>query len=558
MNFLTYIKCRVYGHEVILFQLQGIYLVKQSNDTLRGNENARKETNLVAKSTTPSYVLEFELQTNKKERDILEKKMGVAKNIYNACLGFGLKRLKELRSDKEYRERIKDKKAKGRTKRLKEIERSQGYSEYQLHEFVAPIQAKYAKNIGSLEAQKLASRAFNAVEKVKYHQANRVNFKRRSDGMSVENKTNSTGLRFDGTFLLWGEQTRITKKNPVSCPKKGALKLKVLVKPNDSYAQEALLDKTKYCRILMRDIRGKQRFFVQLIQEGFPPVKRDKQTGVEKQPADTTDKRVGIDIGTSTVAIASNDNVKLTELAENCKADAKLLRLIERKMDRSKRATNPTHFKENGVAKKGVKWTFSKRYSKLKGKRKDLHRKIAAKRKQAHEELANEILAYGSDVRVEIMRFHSLQKRAKKTTRNKKNGRISKKKRYGKSLLNHAPAMLIAIIDRKLGYQGKSIKKIDTYAVKASQFNHVTGEYKKKQLEQRWNVMEGRMIQRDLYSAFLIGNTNEEWNAIDVNLCNINWKRFIELHDREIARLQQSDNKTLRWFVKSDKQKKTA
>src|SRR5699024_3743016 len=184
--------------------------------------------------------------------------------------------LKELRSDKAYRERIKDKKAKGRIKRLKEIERSNGYSEYQLHKFVSPIQAKYAKNIGSLEAQKLASRAFSAVEKVKYHQANRVNFKRRSDDLSVENKTNSTGLRFDGTFLLWGEQTRITEKNPASRPKKGALKLKVLVRPNDSYAQEALSDKTKYCRILMRNIRGKRRFFVQLIQEGFPPVKRDK------------------------------------------------------------------------------------------------------------------------------------------------------------------------------------------------------------------------------------------------------------------------------------------
>lgn len=118
--------------------------------------------------------------------------------------------------------------------------------------------------------------------------------------------------------------------------------------------------------------------------------------------------------------------------------------------------------------------------------------------------------------------------------------------------------MLIAIIDRKLGYQGKSIKKIDTYAAKASQFNHVTGEYKKKQLEQRWNAFEGRAIQRDLYSAFLIGNTNEELNAIDVNLCDIKWKRFIRLHNREIVRLQQSDNKTLRWFVKLDKQKKTA
>ena len=85
----------------------------------------------------------------------------------------------------------------------------------------------------------------------------------------------------------------------------------------------------------------------------------------------------------------------------------------------------------------------------------------------SHEKLANDILALGSDIRVETMRFQSLQKRAKKTTRNKKNGKINRKKRFGKSIANHAPAMLLTIIDRKLGYQGRSIKKIDTYATKA-------------------------------------------------------------------------------------------
>ncbi|SFL46147.1 Probable transposase [Gracilibacillus orientalis] len=501
----------------------------------------------MAKAKTPSYVLELELQTNQAERVILEKKIKIAKQIYNACLGFALKRLAELRSDKEYHVLVADKSAKGRTKRLKEIERSHGYSEYQLHAFVAPMQAKYAKNMGSLEAQKLATRAFKSVEKLKYHQAKRVHFKRPFDDMSVENKNNATGIRFDGEFLLWG------KKNA-----KGSLKLKVFIKPNDEYAHMALCDKTKYCRVVMREIRGKPRFFVQLIQEGLPPTKRDKDTGLEKNPVDTFNSRVGIDMGTSTGAVVSEDKIQLVELAEACKADAKELRRMERAMDRSKRATNPHNFKENGVVKKGVKWSFSNRYMKRKAKRKDLHRKIATKRKQAHEELANDILSQGSDVRVETMRFQSLQKKAKKTTRNKKNGRIDKKKRFGKSLLNHAPAMLITILDRKLGYQGKSVKKIDTYATKASQFNHKTGEYTKKQLEQRWNDIQGLSIQRDLYSAFLIGNTTDSLDSIDVDLCDSQWEQFVELHNREIARLQQSTNKTLHWFVKPDKQRKTA
>jgi hypothetical protein len=147
------------------------------------------------------------------------------------------------------------------------------------------------------------------------------------------------------------------------------------------------------------------------------------------------------------------------------------------------------------------------------------------------------------------MRFQSLQKRTKKTTRNKKNGKINHKKRFGKSIANHAPAMLLTIIDRKLGYQGLSIKKIDTYAAKASQFNHVTGEFTKKQLSERWNDVGKTRIQRDLYSAFLIGNTTETLNSVDVDLCNAGWNNFVKLHNREIARLKQSSSKTLRWFV---------
>ena len=47
----------------------------------------------MAKAKTPSYVLELELQVNKRQRDFLEKQMRIAKAIYNTCLGEALKRL---------------------------------------------------------------------------------------------------------------------------------------------------------------------------------------------------------------------------------------------------------------------------------------------------------------------------------------------------------------------------------------------------------------------------------------------------------------------------------
>ncbi|HED0876550.1 TPA: hypothetical protein R4M55_001798, partial [Campylobacter jejuni] len=381
-------------------------------------------------------------------------------------------------------------------------------------------------HLGIDEAQKLASRAFKAMEKIHYRRAWKIRFKSKDDDMSLEGKSAKSTLKRKGDKIAFGKGFELAMK----------------VKANDEYAHLSLLDKTKYVRILKREIRGKQRFFVQLIQEGFPPTKRNRKIA-------NNNNRVGLDEGTSTVAIVSKDRVELRELAPEINTDAKELRRIERAMDRSKRATNPNNYNSNGTIKQGCKWAYSGSYKKLRSKRKEMHRKMAVLRKQSHEKLANDILALGSDIRVETMRFQSLQKRAKKTTRNKKNDKINKKKRYGKSIANHAPAMLLTIIDRKLGYQGRSIKKIDTYATKASQYNHATGEFSKKQLSERWNNIEGMPIQRDLYSAFLIGNTTDSLNSIDVNLCNALWAQFVELHNREIARLKQSNNKTLRWFV---------
>ena len=54
----------------------------------------------------------------------------------------------------------------------------------------------------------------------------------------------------------------------------------------------------------------------------------------------------------------------------------------------------------------------------------------------------------------------------------------------------------------------------------------------------RWNQMpDGRRIQRDLYSAFLIQNSNSTLDGFDTQLCNTNYKHFVTLHDEEIQRL---------------------
>lgn len=471
------------------------------------------------KNNTTSYVVQYELLTTTRDRKSLEKKFNSAKSIYNTCLNECLKRLKKLRNSEEYNSLLKEKSSKERNRKLKEIELSLSYSEYDMHKYVKDIRKLYSKHIGSLEAQKLATRSFQTVEKIHYHVADKVNFKNRFSDMSVENKSNNTGLRLKDDVVIWND-----------------LRLRIKEKRNDIYNLQSKNDRTKYIRILKRKIRRKTRYFVQIIKEGVPPKKR--HFGNES---------VGIDIGTSSVAIVSDSCVKLDKLS-NTDNEYKKLRRLDRKLERSKRINNPNNYRKDGTVIKGSKnWIYSNRYIKLKQKRKDLYRKLAVKRKEYQEILANKIIKLGVDIKVETMRFNALQKRAKNTTINKKNGRINKKKRFGRSLSNNSPSQLLTILDRKLHYVGCFLKKIDTFEVKASQFNHKTKECVKKKLSQRWNVIDNIKIQRDLYSAFLIQNVSDDLKSVDTDLCDKKYDKFVNLHNIEINRLKET--KEMCWLI---------
>ena len=86
---------------------------------------------------------------------------------------------------------------------------------------------------------------------------------------------------------------------------------------------------------------------------------------------------------------------------------------------------------------------------------------------------------------------------------------------------------------------------MDTYKVKASQFDHFTETYEKKPLSTRWNKFPLGDVQRDLYSAFLIMNTKENLKEIDVTRVRAAFANFLELHNKEIDRIKALDQKQL-------------
>ena len=298
-----------------------------------------------------------------------------------------------------------------------------------------------------------------------------------------------------------------------------------------------------YNRIVRKYVRNTYKYYVQIVFKGNPPVKVDTETGEIKHCIGNGD--VGLDIGTRTIAISSQSDVKILELADRVQNIEYQKQKILRMMDRSRRATNPDNYNEDGTIKKQgskkVRWNKSNHYIEYQNELKELYRKQADIRKYQHECLANYIISLGNKIYVEKMNFAGLQRRAKNTEKNDK-GKFKRKKRFGKSLANKAPRMLLAIINRKLGYFDEKLAEIDTFNAKASQFNHFDGTYTKKTLSQRWNDFDGIKIQRDMYSAFLIMNISDDLKSFDIDKCNDRFENFYRLHNLEVDRLTGKNN----------------
>lgn len=80
------------------------------------------------------------------------------------------------------------------------------------------------------------------------------------------------------------------------------------------YEAQAMQSEISYCRIVRKFIHNKYKFYVQVVFKGTPPQKFNSETGEMKHPLGDGD--VGIDIGTSTVAISSKTDAKLLILAD--------------------------------------------------------------------------------------------------------------------------------------------------------------------------------------------------------------------------------------------------
>lgn len=495
-----------------------------------------------SKSNTDTCCLTLPLRLEPWQADRLAKRFEIARQIYNTLVRAELKKLRRLETTPEYRavqsrfqelyqsEGDHSKELKHLGKKRTELLSAAGFTKYSFKTDIKSYYKYFNDNIGSSVAVHcIAAQVWVAFEKRLYGNGRHIHFKRTGDirslqGYSVSGKSGGIEIIFRGTHIEW----------------KG-LVLPLKLDSSNLYEAEMLTKRVKYVRILRKTGKTKDRWYAQLVLEGKPAIKRDPNTGAPVHPVGKGP--VGIDIGPQTIAYSSEKEAALLELADQVKNLEREKRLIQRKLDRSRRATNPNNYAPDGTIKRGVRLTRNKsrRYRKLQHQLAFLQSQQAELRVRQHTKLANHLLSLGDCFFVEDMVWPSLTRRAKETEISEKTGKYKRKKRFGKSIANKAPATLIQILTQKCSSLGiPGVVKVPL-SIKASQYNHLTNTYEKKSLSQRWNIMpDGRKIQRDLYSAYLLQHVSPQSKQFDVDALHRDYEHFVTLHDNAIRELSHA------------------
>ena len=452
-----------------------------------------------------SFIHEIQIKTTPHDEAVLDVRLAAAQNLYNACLGEALRRLDLMRESKAYQVARKIPKGKPRNEAFNACRLTHHFAEYDLHAF--SVKTKNSCWIGDHldvnTVQKVATRAWKAVEQYAFAKKGRPRFKRKGTYVSVEGKNNASGIRWKDGFVCWS-----------------GLKLQPLFDKKDTYGVEAhaLSCRVKYLRLVKRIVNGKIRWAVQLLLEGVPH---------QKIRNNAPDQTVGLDIGPSTIAVVGETDAFLSQFCDEVIQPWRQIKIEQRSQDRSRRANNPDNYKPDGTVIKGSKkWIRSKRYQRRQTKIAEQQRVLAATRKNQHGQMANKIVRLGKNIKTEKLSYVSFQKN------------------FGRSVAVRAPGMFVSLLTRKAGNAGGSVELINTRSTKLSQ-TCICGSVVKKPLSQRQHSCSvcGTEAQRDLFSAHLARNCQN--HILDISQANITWPAAKPLLQQAISRIPQTASRGL-------------
>lgn len=494
------------------------------------------------RTQTPSYIISVTLKLTEHVERRLEKSFHIVNSAYNEALRFGLRRFEAMKQNKQYQKLLelrRDKPRKEYDQALAELRKSYGLTEFGLSNRLSQQRKKLNspyQQLNSGELQVIAGQAYQSLENVLFYRIkpSRVRLRSKHDlNVSYRNRVNTTGTR-----LIPSNRKGYIYRLYIH---KRSTFVDIPAKAFNKYQQMSLLrsEKIKYVQIIRKTIRGRKVYFLQIVCQGLPISKVSKGEGV-----------LGIDPGISTIAYASDKGVALVDLVPNdVNRKERLMRYLDRQIERSQRVNNPECYHNNGTIKKGTKFKHpSNRQMRLRVRRLKAYRSLSEERKKLQGRLVNHLLPQASIIKMEDLNVNGLQRRSRELRINPKTNRPFSKKRYGKSVFRAAPSAFRRALLTKAHQLGIDVKIISPKDLKPSQYNHLTQTFEKKTLSTRMYDLteEWTDVQRDLYSAFLIehienGSYQQEQLIQD----------FPEFYKQMKAFLQQPrQTNRLEWYLK--------
>lgn len=435
------------------------------------------------KSPTPSFITEIPLVVDSNQEKELLACFQAGRQLYNACLSEAVARMNLVRGSKVYEQAKKLPKGKARNNAFSEARKHYRYSDYDLQSYanlIAKRSCWIAQKIDAQTQQKLATRAFNASEKVLLGRAKKVRFKVASRFHSVEGKTNKQGIKWRNNLVFWGN-----------------LKLRPIINPKNPVLKHGLNSLIKYLRLLWRELNGKRRWYVQLVNAGV---------AYQKPQNYISCGLVGIDLNISNIAFVADNKAGLLPFAKGVTSFQAEIKQLQRKLERSRRINNQNNYHPDFLLRKGRKsvkkkgkpikgkqsWKNSGAYYQIAARKREIERRKANYAKSQNRRLVNEILRHGNKIQAENVSVKGWQKR------------------YGKAIAAKSPGFVQSELKRKAENANGSFQKFSTRSTALSQ-THLNGERLKKTLSERVHRdVTGVVMHRDLFSAFLSRHVNQD------------------------------------------------
>ncbi len=444
--------------------------------------------NAMSSPRTPTFICELPLRAGRREVRLAGIRLEVGRQLYNASLSEALQRLRRLRTSPAWARAggLQTTTRDDRQRRARAFRRTRerhGFTDYALQKFsIATFRkARWMEDhLGTHEVQKVGTRAYRAANRILLGSARRVRFKGCAQFDSLEGKSNATGIRWRGDHVEWG-----------------ALVLPAVCDPKDAFVAHALAQRIKYVRIVRRRVRGTIRLYAQLVCQGRPYWKPQHQIG---------EGEAAIDLGPSTVAAVGAESALLAVLCAPVVRQHGRIRVLQRRLDRQRRANNPENYLPDGRIKPGsTRWGISMHQGQVRDRVAELYRREKAHRQTLHGQLANQILRMGRLIRTETTSGKALQRT------------------FGTSVSVRAPGMFLAMLRRKAERAGGQLLLIPVRVARLSQTCHGCGKIQKKLLRERVHQCAcGITMQRDLYSAFLARHTDRE-GVLHANQARAAW-----------------------------------